>query len=122
MASEAKLHGSLQYESGHGKDNIGYWTNPEDSASWAFKVDRPGKFKANTDIAALAAAQFEVIVEGQELTGTSPATKDYTKFESTSLNGTLDLAAGNWMLTVKPIAEKWQPINLRSVTLQPAQP
>lgn len=122
MASEAKLHGGLQYESGHGKDNIGYWTNPEDSASWAFKVDRPGKFKVALDIAALAAAQFEVVVAGQTLVGTSPVTKDYTKFESASLNGTLDLAAGNWRLTVKPIAENWQPLNLRSITLQPAKP
>ena len=34
MASEAELHGGLQYESGNGKDDVGFWTNPADSASW----------------------------------------------------------------------------------------
>jgi alpha-L-fucosidase len=122
MASEADLHGALQYEKGEGKDNIGFWTNPADTASWTFKVDRPGKFKVATEIAALDAAKFEVIVAEQKLAGTSPGTKDYTKFKRASLNGTLDLAAGSVTLTVKPVAEKWEAMNLRSVTLQPAKP
>jgi len=122
MASEADLKGGLQYEGGHGKDNVGFWWNAEDTASWTFKIDRPGKFKLSADIAALEAAKFEVLVGEQKLSGASPATKDYTKFKRTSLNGTLDLTAGSVTLTVKPLAEKWQAMNLRSVTLQPVKP
>ena len=121
MASEAELRGGLQYESGGGKDNIGYWTNPADTTSWTFKVDRPGKFKVSAEIAAEAAGKFEVIVGEQKVPGTAPATQDYTKFKRTNLTGTLDIAAGSATLTVKPVAEGWQPMNLRSVQLAPAK-
>jgi alpha-L-fucosidase len=123
MASEAKLHGSLQYESGHGKDNIGYWTNPEDSASWTFKVDRPGKFKVNTDIAAESSGEFEVVLGGQTLRSASPATMDYTMFKSETVPGEFIIGEpGNVTLTVKPVAEGWQPMNLRSIILELVQP
>jgi len=121
MASEADLHGGLQYESGGAKDNIGYWTNPEDTASWTFKVDRPGKFKLTAEIAAEASGKFEVVVGEQKVQGTAPATTDYTKFKRTNLNGTLDLAAGSVTLTVKPVADGWQPMNLRSLQLAPSE-
>ena len=101
-------------------DNIGFWTNPEDVASWTFKIDRPGKFKVSAEIAAEASGKFEIMVGEQKLSGASPATKDFTKFKRSSLNGTLDLAAGSVTLTVKPVAAGWQPINLRSLTLTPA--
>ncbi len=122
MASEADLRGGLQYETGGGKDNIGYWTNPEDTASWTFKIDRPGKFKLTADIAAEASGKFEVLVGDQKFASAAPATKDYTKFKRTNLNGELDIASpGTVTLTVKPVADGWQPMNLRSLTLQPAK-
>ena len=34
-ARDATIHGRTpRYESGDGKDNIGYWSNPKDSVSW----------------------------------------------------------------------------------------
>jgi alpha-L-fucosidase len=121
MASEAELQGGLQYESGGGKDNIGFWTNPADTAAWKFRVDRSGKFKVSTEIAAEASGKYEIVVGEQQLSATAPATKDFTKFNQSNLNGTLELTVGSFTLTVKPIAEGWQPMNLRSVTLQPAK-
>ena len=117
MASEAELHGALQYETGGGKDNIGYWTNPADTAGWTSKVDRPGRFKVSAEIAAEASGKFEVIVGEQKLEDTAPATQDYTKFKRINLAGTLDLAAGSTALKEQPVAEGWQPRNLRSVLL-----
>jgi alpha-L-fucosidase len=122
MASEADLHGGLQYEVGGGKDNIGFWTNPEDTASWTFKIDRPGKFKLTADIAAEASGKFEVLMGEQKFAGTAPATGDYTKFKRTNLDGELDVASpGTVTLTVKPVVDGWQPMNLRSLTLEPAK-
>ena len=122
IASEAALHGGLQYESGGGKDNLGFWTNPAATASWSFKIDRPGKFKVSAEIAAEAAGKFEVTVGGQKLSGTSPNTKNYRKFKRTNLNGVLEIStAGSVTLTVTPVAAGWQPMNLRSLNLQPVK-
>jgi len=121
-ASDADLHGGLQYEVGGGKDNIGYWTNPDDTASWTFKVSQPGTFKLVADIAALASGKFEVLASGQTLSGTAPTTGDYSNFKLTDLDGELDLAnPGSVTLTVKPVADGWQPMNLRSLTLRPVK-
>jgi alpha-L-fucosidase len=122
MAAEASLHGALAYENGGGKDNIGYWTNPADTADWTFKVDRPGKFKVTAEIAAEASGRFEVIVGGQKLQGVAPATKDYTNFKRINLTGMLEIPGpGIVILTVNPVAEGWQPMNLRSLRLMPAE-
>jgi len=121
LASEADLHGGLQYESGDAKDNVGYWTNPVDTANWSFKVDRPGKFKLSAEIAAEASGKFEVIVGEQKIHGAAPATKDYTKFKRTNLSGSLELPTGSVTLTVKPVVDGWQPMNLRSLRLVPVE-
>ena len=121
LANEADLQGDLQYESGGGKDNVGYWTNPADTAGWTFKVNRPGKFKVSADIAAEASGNFELIVGGQKISGASPVTQDYTKFQRVNLDGTLDLPAGSATLIVKPVSAGWHPMNLRNVLLTPAE-
>jgi alpha-L-fucosidase len=121
MASEAELHGAIQYESGNGKDNIGYWTNPDDFASWSFNVDRPGKFQVAAEIASLGAGQFEIVLGGQKISGTAPNTGDYAKFRRINLAGALDISApGKYTVALKPVKENWQPVNLRSLTLKPA--
>jgi len=121
LASEADLHGGQQYETGGGKDNIGYWMNPADTASWTFKVDRPGKFTVAAEIAAVGSGKYEIIVGDQKLSAAAPDTKDYVKFEHADLPGSLDLAAGMVTLTVKPVADGWQPMNLKNVLLAPVK-
>jgi hypothetical protein len=119
-ASVADLHGALQYEIGAGKDNIGMWTSPADTADWTFKVDHAGQFKVIADIAAVDAGKFQVMVDGQKLEGTVPVTKDYTKFQTVTLDGTLEIEKpGIVTVTVKPVAEGWHPMNLRSLRLTP---
>ena len=121
LGSEAELHGGLQYESGGGKDAIGYWTNPDDFAGWTFNVDRPGKFQVAAEIASLGAGQFEITIGNQKISGTAVSTGDYTKFRSINLPGVLEISTpGKISLSVKSVAEGWQPINLKSLTLKPA--
>jgi alpha-L-fucosidase len=121
MGSEAELHGGLQYESGGGKDAIGYWTDPADFVGWTFNVDRPGKFQVAAEIASLGAGQFEITIGDQKISGTAVSTGDYTKFRSINLPGVLEISTpGKISLSVKPVAEGWQPINLKSLTLKPA--
>jgi alpha-L-fucosidase len=122
MASEADLHGGeIRYESGDGRDNLGYWTNPDDTASWTFQVDRPGKFQITADLASLGQGRFEIVVGDQKLSGTAANTGDYFKFRRVILADNLDIAApGKIVLTVNPVKESWEPINLKTLTLKPA--
>jgi alpha-L-fucosidase len=121
MASEAQLHGELQYESGGGKDAIGYWTNPDDFVIWSFKVDRPGKFQVVAEIASLGQGKFEIVLGDQKITGTAPNTGDYARFRRANLTGTLEIATpGNVSVSVKPLKEGWEAINLKSLTFKPA--
>ncbi len=120
-AVEADLHGGQQYESGDGKDNIGYWTKPGDTVSWTFKVTQPGTFTVTAAIASMGSGNFEVLVGDQKLAGAAPDTKDYATFQSANLAGTLTLPAGMTTLTVKPVATGWEPMNLRALTLQPVK-
>jgi len=120
LASEADLNGELKYEVGGGKDNIGYWLSPKDTASWSFKVTRPGKFQVVAEIASQGQGRFELSVAGQKLPGTAPNTGEYTKFQSLAIAGSLELSKpGDYTLIVKPIAAGWEPLNLKSLTLKP---
>jgi hypothetical protein len=120
-ASEAITHGSqIKYESGGGKDNLGFWTNPGDWAEWQFQITRPGRFTVSAEVAAQGSGKFTLCAGDTELAGTAPNTGDYGKFQKLEL-GTLEIpAAGKTTLSVKAVKEGWQPLNLKSVTLTPA--
>jgi hypothetical protein len=120
-ASQAIIHGAkLNYETGGSKDNLGYWIDPADWAEWEFKVVRPGKVRVTAEIAALGTGSFDLKIDGQTLRGTAPNTGDYGKFQTVDL-GIVDLdRIGKTTLSVRPVVEGWQPLNLKSITLKPA--
>jgi alpha-L-fucosidase len=119
-ASEAETHGEqLKYESGDGKDNLGYWMNPSDWAEWQFNLTKPGKFAVTAEIAAEGAGSFELSVGDQKLKGSAPNTGDYVKFQPVDL-GSLEIrGTGRMSLAVHAIADGWQPLNLKSIKLTP---
>jgi alpha-L-fucosidase len=118
-AADAETHGGIQYESGAGHDNLGYWTNAADWVEWPVRVTQPGKFHVTAEIAAPGSGSFTVAAGTQSLPGTVPNTGDYTKFQTVDL-GTLEIAApGPVSISVKPVADRWQSMNLRSLTLTP---
>ena len=117
-ASEATLHGQLQYESGADHDNIGYWTNNKDWVEWDFKVTQPGRFAVTAEIATLATTKFQVEVADQILIGATANSGSYSSYLPLDL-ATVQLPKGDVKLRVRPITSGWQPINLRAVTLKP---
>jgi len=120
-AFEAITHGTkVKYESGHRKDNVGYWLDPSDWVEWKFKVSQPGTFDISTQIAAMGPARFELVVGDKRLAAQSPKTGDYTKFQPVKL-GRIELPAGEVSLAVKPIKQGWTPINLKSLALKPVK-
>ena len=122
-ASQARLHGSsFQYESGGLLDNIGYWTTPEDWADWEFKVTQPGRFVLSAVVAAPASGSFEISVAGQTLRCAAPNTGNYVEFKPVELGQVEIPTAGKAMLTVRPIKEGWQPMNLKAIRLERVAP
>jgi alpha-L-fucosidase len=119
-ASLADLHGSqIQYESGATHDDIGYWFQPDDWADWTFRVNHPGEFKITAEIAAPARDSFQLSVAGQEFRCAAQATGDYFHYTPVQI-GTVEIpTAGDVTLAIRPIKDGWQPMNLRSVKLEP---
>ena len=146
VAADAETHGGIQYESGNGHDNLGYWTNAADWAEWPVTITKPGTFTVTAEIAAMGSGSFRVAVHDPKgrtigfirseahgitlasplfgadfLAATAPNTGDYTKFQTVTL-GTLAITqAGPASISVHPVAEGWQPMNLKSLTLTPVR-
>jgi alpha-L-fucosidase len=121
-AAEAVCKGEVKTEERDGQTNIGFWTNPGDAIEWEFNVTKPGKaFEVTAEIAAPESAKFVVTLGDKKLEASAPATGDYGKFQKVSLGEIGAPAAGKATLAVKPVAEGWHPINLRSIRLTPAK-
>ncbi len=121
LASEACLHGNeIKYETGPQRDNLGFWTNPDDWADWAFLVTQPGRFEVTAEVAALEPASLEVSVgDGHSSRGQVRATGDYGKFRVAKL-GVVEIASpGKATLAVRPVKEGWHPVNLKAIRLKP---
>jgi hypothetical protein len=119
-ASEARVHGSdLRYETGHQRDNLGFWTNPADWAEWTFQITKPGRFEVAAEIATLDKASLEVSVGDSKTAGPVIVTRDYGKFKVTKL-GTVEIPSpGKVTLAVRPVKEGWHPPNLKVIRLKP---
>ena len=119
-ASDAGLHGSqIQYEGGQSHDDIGYWFNPDDSADWTFRVSQPGKFAITAEIAAPGKTSFQVSVAGQDVPCTAPVTADYYHYASVQIGAVEIPSAGDVTLAIHPVKDGWQPMNIRSIKLEP---
>jgi alpha-L-fucosidase len=122
LASEATLHGNtIQYDGGRRKECLGSWTNPDDSAEWTLKITKPGKFTVTAEISSLKASSLEAILGGQSQKATVPATGDYTKFKAVKLGVVEIKTTGKASLSLKAVKDGWAPVNVKAVTLKPAE-
>jgi alpha-L-fucosidase len=126
-ADDAVIHGkTARCQPGDGRQNIGYWTDKNDSVSWSFQVKKPGKFDVEITFACDAStpdSEYVVTVADQTLQGKVESTGGWNKFVTRTL-GTVDLSgAGRYTLSVKPTAMPHSAVmNLESVTLKPVKP
>ena len=116
---------SARYESGGGKDNIGYWTNPRDYVVWDLKVGKPATFDVVIILACANGAggsEYIVTVAGQELAGKVKDTGGWTNFVTEKL-GTVNIdRAGSYTLSVRPQKMPRSAVmNLQSVKLVPVK-
>ncbi len=122
QARDAGTHGSnIKYESGAGKDNIGFWTNPADYVSWVCRIDTPEKFNVQITYACTGPGGSGYVVEvgGHEIKAKTEATGAWTSFETKDL-GTVTLTADRHTLTVKAKSLHGEGVmNLKSIVLRP---
>ncbi len=121
-ATLADIHGgSAQVESKYGAPNIGFWTNARDWVSWQFQIDRPGHFDVTAEIATPATgSKFELMVGNEKLSVEASSTGGYDAFKTLKL-GTVQIDGGAQELSIRPVRDQWQPINLREIVLTPAE-
>lgn len=125
-AVDADIHGaSPVYETGNGKDNIGYWSDPKDSVSWTFNVSEPGEFEVVSTYSCAAGAggsEFTLSVGDRKLEGKTVETGAWTRFVPQALGRIRIEMAGQFTLTVQPrTPPKWKSMGLQAIVLRPAK-
>jgi len=119
--SEADLHGSeISVEGDAKNENIGFWTNPKDWLEWTFRAVRPGKYALSAEMAGYANSKVTVSVGSQKLEVITPATGSYSTYRRVEMGAIEISAAGKVTISVRPVANGWQPVNLRAIKLVPA--
>jgi len=124
-AIAAQVHGEkLRYEPQPQKDTLGFWTRPEDWASWDFEVPKAGRYEVEVLQGCGNAGGAEVNVEigGQTLRFTVVGTGHFQNFIQRTI-GTVELPAGKQTLAVKPQSKPGNAVmDLRRVVLRPVLP
>ncbi|NQT50950.1 DUF5060 domain-containing protein, partial [bacterium] len=133
-ASVAKVAGrGLRYEKGAGRDNIGFWSDPNGTVSWDFDVAVPDTFTVLIALAVPpgnAGSDYAVTVERrapapqaakQQLAAVVPDTGGWGNFVTEEL-GTTALDRGAHTVTVKCTkVRSGPPMNLQAVTFRSAR-
>jgi alpha-L-fucosidase len=124
LARDADTHGDrIQYESGNGKDNIGFWTDPKDWVSWVCRVTKPGTFNVEIHYACTnpGGTRFVVEVGDNKIEGRTEATGSWSTFKTFPL-GSISLSEERHILSVKAQDLHGEAVmNLQSVVLRPAE-
>jgi hypothetical protein len=120
LASDARLEGADVRIQGSGDDaNIGFWTNPKDVVSWQICANNDGKYLVQIEASAANAGSVLLIQGVGKLAYAVPNTTNFTTFLTTKV-GEITLTKGAKVtLTLRPVADAWQPVNVRKVELIP---
>jgi alpha-L-fucosidase len=116
--ADADVKGTVQSE--HTPPNLGYWTSPKATASWQIKITKPGTYTIEAPVAAVNEGNTFIIKVGdQSVKATAKATGNDGKYEVNKLGNITIKNTGVNTITITPVAENWQHINLRALTFKP---
>jgi len=118
-ASRAKLHGKTLKRSAD-NSSLGWWNTPDQWVEWKFTNPKAGKYTVAAELSAPASGQFEIVSGARRLRCSSLPTGHYNKFRIVTL-GTIELAAGDITLAVKPLPQGWKPMNLKTIRLKASE-
>lgn len=123
-ATTAQTHGDgIRVEASSGVDNIGYWDNPSDWASWSIEGVKPGLFNVVVNVAAANGdSVFDLHIRGQHLHATAHATGSWSQYEDVILPDVEVKEGGRLEVALRAaIADRWKAINVRKITFTPAK-
>ncbi|SMP69371.1 alpha-L-fucosidase [Neorhodopirellula lusitana] len=102
--------------------HVGYWLDNEASVEWAFRTTEPGEYEVHA-VLSVEAPQTKLVISAgdQSLTAEVKSTGGYGKYQEKSLGRLKINEPGDHTLRVKPVADAWNPINLRQVELRRAK-
>ena len=125
-AGDAVVRGTnARYESGGGRDNIGFWTNPDDYVIWCFKVTKTGTFNAAMTFACAAGSggsEYTLSVAKQKISGKVKDTGSWTNFVTEKVGTVKIEKPGTYNLSIKPESmPRGAVMNLKSVALVPVK-
>ncbi len=120
--------GTISLEGEDGKNNIGYWTNSQDTVSWnvAVPAGATKSYAVQLDYSCEPGSEgstFAVLVDGTPsgLMGTVQKTDSWSDYRTMTLNGTLTLTSGNHIIRLVPKSKPALAVmNFRSLQLKPA--
>jgi hypothetical protein len=123
-AADATLHPAadkkLEYDAK--KDRIGSWVSPEASVEWTVKIEKAGTCKVMVELGVAKPAALTLSFGDEQVDEYKiPSTGGYLNYKTLELGTVLIEAPGEYKLTLMPVKEGWEPINLRSVTLTPVK-
>ncbi|MEP6956918.1 MAG: sulfatase, partial [Chthoniobacterales bacterium] len=123
LAKDAQVHGEkLRYEPAPYKNTLGFWTRPEDWASWDCELPRAGRYEVEVQQGCgkgSGGAEVEVSVGDAKLRFTVEETGHFQQFIARTI-GVLDLPAGKVTVAVKPQSKPGAAVmDLRRIVLRP---
>ncbi len=101
------------------KDCIGEWESETARVYWKFSINKPKLFNISAEFSGKEDTEITVSLNGISKTIKIPETGDYKKFRKVEL-GSFDInKPGDYEVSIMPVADKWNAINMRDVVLLP---
>ncbi len=125
-ARSAEIHGiTLRYEPLPHKNTVGFWTNPDDYATWEFTVAKPGRYEVEILQGCgkgQGGSEAKMVVGGQTLTFTVEDTGHFQNFVPRTI-GTVKIdQPGRKTLELRAVKKaKAAVMDCRQITLRPVK-
>ena len=119
-AEAAELSGAGPVLAGSDLPVLAWWDNASVSVSWSFLVEEPGDYRVVARYASPQGSKFSIKKEGSEpLYMDSPGTGDWGRIVPFEVGTFRFDKPGFHRLRLIPAPDGWNPLNLRSVELEP---
>lgn len=120
LPPDSKLDGaSIRAKDHDGLSTLCYWVNPKDTASWTFRPGHEGKYLLRIEASTPNQGAVLMVQGPGKLAYAVPQTGNYGTYQSTDV-GELTLTKGQPVsVSLVPVPDAWQPVNIRKVELIP---